>query len=198
MTRPYIIGICGGIGSGKSVVRRLLSLLLSAPSYDCDSRAKALYLIPEVREKVATLLGEDPIEQTGELRKHLLRSALMDKQLRPALEHIVHTAVERDFERFVEEADSPFVLIESAILYTSGLYRTVDCVLLVQSSTGERSVRARKRDGKEEAFDDMESLQSRERRLSALRADYRIDNSGSTSLIRQCEAILSAITNKEQ
>lgn len=193
MTRPYIIGICGGIGSGKSVIRRLMSLLLSAPSYDCDSRAKALYYAPGVRRQVADLLGEDPIDERGELRKDLLRRAVSDYTLRPQLEKIVHSAVREDFATFVARAEAPFVLIESAILYTSGLDTVVDRTILVESAPEQRADRAVERDDEAEKFATMDSLQRRERELSSARADYRIDNSGSTSLILQCEAILAEV-----
>lgn len=79
--RPLVIGVCGGIGSGKSVVRRVLGLLLDCPTYDCDTRAKALYQAPAVRAEITSLLHEDPIDQDGRLKKELLSSALHDEHL---------------------------------------------------------------------------------------------------------------------
>lgn len=200
MARPIVLGITGGIGSGKSVVRRLLSLLLSAPSYDSDSRAKALYHEPSVRAQVTGLLGRDPIDEEGQLRKELLREGLADPRLRPRLEQIVHRAVERDFDAFAAGAASRYVLLESAILFTSGLCRSVDVTIRVEAGAEQRARRAAERDRAEgkQTFAAMEALQERERRLALRDADYTIDNSGSASLIRQCEAILADLHYRQQ
>lgn len=196
--RPLVIGICGGIGSGKSVVRRVLGLLLGAPTYDCDTRAKELYRDPVVRAEIVSLLHEDPIDQSGSLNKELLSQALHSEHLRPQLESIVHQAVKDDFARWLSKSAEPYAILESGILFSSGLYRSVDCSIEVAAEDALRSMRTRLRDRDNGAtqYKSMNSLQHKEADLRSRLVDYTIYNNGSDSLIHQCERILSEINHR--
>ena len=196
--RPFVIGICGGIGSGKSVVRRVLGLLLGAPTYDCDTRAKALYRDPEIRAEITTLLHEDPIDQSGSLNKELLSQALQSEHLRPRLESIVHQAVKDDFARWLSRSAEPYAILESGILFSSGLDRSVDCSIEVAADEALRSTRTRlrNRDNGATQYKSMNSLQHKEADLRSRLADYTIYNNGSDSLIHQCERILTEINHR--
>lgn len=193
--RPLVIGVCGGIGSGKSVVRRVLGLLLDSPTYDCDTRAKALYRDPEVRSEITSLLHEDPIDQDGRLKKELLSSALHDEHLRPLLEGSIHEAVRKDFAHWLAESAEPYAILESGILFSSGMDSCVDCSIEVAADESLRSMRTRLRDRDNGAtqYKSMNSLQLKEADLRGRLADYTIYNNGSDSLIHQCERILIEI-----
>lgn len=196
--RPFVIGVCGGIGSGKSVVRRVLGLLLGAPTYDCDTRAKALYRDSAVRSEITSLLHEDPIDQSGSLNKELLSQALLNEYLRPHLESIVHQAVKEDFARWLSKSAEPYAILESGILFSSGLDRSVDCSIEVAADDALRSTRTRLRDRDNGAtqYKSMNSLQHKEADLRSRLADYTIYNNGSDSLIHQCERILTEINHR--
>ena len=193
--RPLVIGVCGGIGSGKSVVRKVLGLLLDCPTYDSDTRAKALYRDPVVRAEITSLLHEDPIDRDGRLNKELLSSALHDDQLRPLLEGIIHEAVREDFTHWLAE---PYAILESGILFSSGMDRCVDCSIEVAADEALRSWRTQLRDRSHGAtqYKSMSSLQHKEADLRERLADYTIYNNGSDSLIHQCERILIEINHR--
>lgn len=195
--RPLVIGVCGGIGSGKSVVRRVLGLLLDCPTYDCDTRAKALYRDPEVRSEITSLLHEDPIDRDGRLNKELLSCALHDEHLRPLLEGIIHEAVREDFAHWLAESAEPYAILESGILFSSGLDQSVDCSIEVAADESLRSMRTRLRDRDNGAtqYKSMNSLQHKEADLRERLADYTIYNNEFDSLIHQCERILTEINH---
>lgn len=196
--RALVIGVCGGIGSGKSVVRRVLGLLLDCPTYDCDTRAKALYRDHVVRAEITSLLHEDPIDQDGRLKKELLTSALHDEHLRPQLEGIIHKAVREDFAHWLTESEEPYAILESGILFSSGMDRCVDCSIEVAADEALRSRRTQLRDRSHGAtqYKSMSSLQHEEADLRDRLADYTIYNNGSDSLIYQCERILTEINHR--
>ena len=196
--QPFVIGVCGGIGSGKSVVRRVLGLLLNCPTYDSDTRAKALYRDPVVRTEITSLLHEDPINHDGRLKKELLSSALHDESLRPLLEGIIHQAVMEDFAHWLTESAEPYAILESGILFSSGMDKCVDCSIEVAADEALRSRRTQLRDRTHGAtqYKSMSSLQLKEADLRGRLADYTIYNNGSDSLIHQCERILTEINHR--
>lgn len=193
MAHPLVLAVTGGIGAGKSIVRRLLCLLTDCPGYDSDSRAKALYHLPEVHTAVTRILGFDPIDSSGHLDKGMLRQSLADEQLRQPLEAVVHKAVRQDFVRYCASTNRPIVLLETAILFHSGLDALTDRILLVEASGEQRADRAARRGDEDDNFGTMDRLQREELSRCSREADFRIDNSGSRSLILQCEEIISKL-----
>ena len=97
-----IIGITGGIGSGKSVVSRLLRAL-DIPVYDCDTQAKRLTLCsPLIRERLTALLGEEAYCDNGQqLNKPLIADFLFHSAGNAQkLNSIIHPVVRDDFLRW--------------------------------------------------------------------------------------------------
>lgn len=195
MLEQRIIGICGLIGSGKSVVMRYYEHQ-GFPVYDCDSVAKEMYYIPHVRSEIARLVGIDPIDESGELRKvELSRALSLSSELRQGLESIIHVAIFKDIERWrdsLREAQTLFV--ESAILFTSGLNSLCDIVIAVDAPEEIRRERVLRRDGDKdkERFRRIKTLQQKEAELIE-HADVRIINDNKSSVIRQLESINSRI-----
>lgn len=128
MKRPTIISITGGIGSGKSVVSKIL-LTLGYSVYDCDSRAKSLMdNSDEIKAEIAQQISSKVVKD-GSINRPLLASIVFaDKQQLSKLNSIVHTHVKRDLTAWAErQADAKIVFVETAILYGSGLHQVVDC-----------------------------------------------------------------------
>lgn len=144
--RPALIGVTGGIGSGKSVVCRVCALK-GIPVYDCDSRAKALMRTSDaVRTSLLDLIGEEVFLPDGSLDTVRLGSRLFsDSSLRLAVEGVVHEAVRQDISSWIETLDSPVAMIESAVLHTSRLDQLVDTVWLVQAPESLRVDRVMRR-----------------------------------------------------
>ncbi|MBL0032066.1 MAG: dephospho-CoA kinase [Bacteroidetes bacterium] len=148
-----IIGITGGIGSGKSVVCKIFEQL-KIPVYEADSAAKLLYnKYPELKQSVRELVSEEAIDKNGNInRKKLAESVFNDEEKLEILNKLVHPLVKRDFENWVESHKSyPYVLKEAAILFESGANKQCDLVIAVISPLELRIERIRQRDKKSKA-----------------------------------------------
>lgn len=142
------VGITGGIGSGKSIVSRIISAM-GYPVYDCDRNAANIMLTDNsVIEKLKRLVGDDAYLPDGNLNKPVVASFLYrDKSNREALNAVVHPAVFEDFKRWCSETDGKPVFVESAILFESGLDKYVDFCVMVLASKETRIERVMNRDG---------------------------------------------------
>ncbi|MDO4770847.1 dephospho-CoA kinase [Porphyromonas sp.] len=197
MNHPKIIGVCGLIGSGKSVVMRYFEHL-GYPVYDCDTVAKAVYYDTDVRDEVTSLLGFDPIDGQGSLQKSRISAAMADPLIKKALESIVHRAVLTDFDRWKSlHSDAEAVFMESAILFTSRFDTVCDLTIAVEAPIEVRRARVLDRDGVGDPlrFDRIDALQQDEA-LLIKGATYHINNDNKCSVLRQLERIASELTDK--
>ena len=191
-----ILGITGGIGSGKSYISALLREQMNVPVYDCDAEAKRLICEDEeIRQKLTELTGA-PIYKEGKLQKKVLADYLFANQQHvQKVNAIVHPAVRRDIGKWVEQQDSEVVAVESAILYESGFDTLVDKVLFVNAPLELRIQRAMKRDGStREQIEARIGMQQSEQQLE--KADYVIDNGteGQADLLDALQRMLKKIT----
>lgn len=126
-----LIGITGGIGSGKSVVARI-ARCNGFFVYDCDLEARRL--MQEDSRLVAclkSLFGEEAYLDDNSLdRKYVASRIFREADLREKVNNLVHSAVKEDFLRFAESKDSK-VFVESAILFSSHLAEVCDSVWMV-------------------------------------------------------------------
>lgn len=145
----YKIGITGGIGSGKSTVCRLLEQY-GAAVYDSDAEAKRLMNSDEtLRKSLIETFGQECYNAEGLNRAYLAGRVFGDKEQLQRLNSIVHPAVKADFRRWAEEQSTPYVILESAILFDAGFQSEVDATLAVLAPLPERVRRAMERDGAE-------------------------------------------------
>ena len=116
MKTPIILGITGGIGSGKSYVTRIFSAL-GVPSYDSDARTKQLYREdPALRELLIGILGPD-VFSNGEPDTRKIASIIFNNtDLLKQINRTVHPYVVRDFNKWAAACHAPYVIFESAIL----------------------------------------------------------------------------------
>ena len=194
---PHIIGITGGIGSGKSYVCRLLRQM-DVPVYDCDSEAKRLINeSQDIRQALKTIAGEDIYDGNGLVRERLAKYLFASQENAQHVNAIVHPAVLSDFRQWTTRQGSPVVGIESAILYESGFSHTVDAVLFVDASEATRLKRAMQRDGATEA---QVTARMRQQQTDTGRkcADYIIHNDGATDaeLITKIKEILERLESR--
>jgi len=128
-----LIAITGGIGSGKSVVSRILRIL-GYPVYDCDSRAKALMDADcEIKRRLIEEIDESAVADGIIDRRRIAAIVFEDAEKLSVLNAIVHGAVKDDIAQWVGEQDSDFTFVETAILYESGLNTMVDAEWRVES-----------------------------------------------------------------
>lgn len=187
------LGITGGIGSGKSIVSKLLETM-GVPVYISDVEAKRLmHSDAVIRRGLISLLGESVYEGDC-LNKELLASYIFtDKAHLQAVNALVHPQVKKDFRLWAERHSGyPLLGIESAILIEAGFADEVDAVLMVYAPKEIRVERAMKRDStdRESVERRMENQMSDEEKREL--ADYVILNDEHSPLIPQ---VLKTITS---
>ncbi|MCH8534533.1 MAG: dephospho-CoA kinase [Flavobacteriaceae bacterium] len=144
--KPKIIGITGGIGSGKTTVAKLFSEL-GIPLFIADDEAKKLMNNDEeVIAKLISLFGNEAYKNNTLNRAYISEQVFKNKQLLEALNNIVHPAVQKKFESWYKKQDAPYVLYEAAILIEKGRTEYFDKIILVTASKQERIERVKKRD----------------------------------------------------
>ena len=191
---PIILGITGGIGSGKSVVCRLLQLI-GVPVYSSDDETKRLMVRDEViRAGLISLLGPEAYQ--GEA----LNKPLIAKYLFASADHaatinaLIHPRVKQDFRRWVaDHAGHPVVAIESAILVEAGFTDVVDSVVLVTAPLETRIRRAMQRDAasRQQIEQRVERQMADEERSST--AHHIIQNDDFVPLIPQVLALIASL-----
>ena len=191
-----ILGITGGIGSGKSYISSLLRKQMNVPVYDCDTEAKRLICEDDtIRQKLTELAGAS-VYRNGELQKNVLADYLFSSQQHvQQVNAIVHPAVRKDIGKWVKQQDSPVVAVESAILYESGFDTLVDKVLFVNAPLELRIQRSMKRDGStREQVEARIGMQQSEQQQK--KADFVIDNGteGKKGLLDALQGMLKKIT----
>ena len=191
---PYKIGVTGGIGSGKSVVSRLLRLM-DVPVYDCDSEAKRLMCSDEsVRKALIAAVGDEVYCADGSLNRAYLSAYMFGYPERVAqVNAIVHPTVRADFKAWAQRMRCAVVAVESAILYEAGVNADVDAVWLVYAPEALRLQRAMQRDGADEVAirRRMQSQMSDEQMLQC--ASSVVYNDGHRSLIKQVGNLLQEV-----
>lgn len=192
-----LIAITGGIGSGKSVVARMVQVM-GYNVYDCDSRAKALMVHdPEVRRQLIEAFGQETYHADGSInRNYLSEVAFANDELRRKLNGIVHPATALDMKRWAEgqrRDGATLAFVETALLHTAGLDSQVDEVWHVTAPVEVRVKRVIARNG-------LTAAQVRSRIASQAAEDEItahervIVNDGDTALVPQ---VIQLIANKQ-
>lgn len=188
------LGITGGIGSGKSTVSEIFSLL-GVPVYIADKESKRLTKTSVViKEQLITLFGEQ-LYQNEALNKALLASYIFnDKEKLDKVNKIIHPVVGNDFIEWLElHKNSEIVAQEAAILFESGFNKLVDKVIVVYTPLEIRIKRTMDRDGvsREKVQERIENQMSDEKKVEL--SDFVIVNDGTLSLIEQVLEIIDKL-----
>jgi dephospho-CoA kinase len=148
MALPLQIGITGGIGSGKSMVCKIFSVL-GVPIYDADSRAKNLMTTDGILvEQIKKEFGSLSYNSQGVLNREYLSASVFNQPNKlEKLNSLVHPRVAVDFKKWVEEHSAfAYIVKEAALLFESGSYRTLDKIILVTAPEAMRIERVLTRD----------------------------------------------------
>lgn len=140
------IGITGGIGSGKSIVGKILQLM-NYPVYSSDQRAKEImhedqFIITGLKE----LFGEEAYLDSHLNRSYIATQIFQDDSLRIAMNNLVHPAVRADFQDWIKQQKSSILFQESALLFETGNYKLFDGIILVSAPEEVRMQRIKVRD----------------------------------------------------
>ena len=188
-----IIGITGGMGSGKSVISKLLSIR-GIPVYDTDSAAKRLNDTSAlIRKKLSEKLG-DELYAEGRLNRPLLASFIFQNpENLQFVNSVVHPEVNTDFLEWKSQQTAEIIAIESALLFESKLNRMVDVTVNVSAPMEIKIERIEKRNqwGREEIIARINNQISDDERNRL--ADFTIINDNRHSLLLQIEKLLKMI-----
>lgn len=194
-----IIGITGGIGSGKSVISKELRRM-GYEVYDTDSEAKRLIVENvQIRRNIENLLGQEVYKDNVYQTQIVASKVFANKSLLVQLNAIVHPAVREDIlsrtQDFINNTTSLY-FIECAILYTAHLDDICDKVVAITAPEAIRLERTIARDSS-----DKDKVRARMRMQDVehdiQRADIIINNDGSTPVSTLCKELLELATKIE-
>jgi dephospho-CoA kinase len=171
------IGLTGGIGSGKSVVAQVFSIL-NIPVYNADKKAKILMQENSgLKKSIIHLLGHKAYEGNFLATNYIAEKIFNDSALLEKMNALVHPAVLADFLSWSRNhLNKAYVIEEAALIYESNHSNAFDYVVVVSSPDKLRIERVMKRDGisKSDVLTRMKSQLSQDRKLDL--ADFIIEN----------------------
>ncbi|MCX8041798.1 MAG: dephospho-CoA kinase [Thermodesulfobacteriaceae bacterium] len=131
------IGITGGIGTGKSTFLKVLQKL-GFKTFSCDEIIKTFYQDPEIKEKVAQILGEEVLNPKGEIDKKLISKKILEnRSLKEKLESFFHPLVKEELDKFlkkVADLKERIVFVEVPLLFEVGWDKFFDEVWVISCS----------------------------------------------------------------
>lgn len=141
-----IIGLTGGIGSGKTTIANYFREL-GIPVYIADEEARKITESPEILKSIKSVFGENVFEN-GKLNRQKLSQIVFEAPEKlKQLNAIIHPEVKKHFKNWVSQHyNSPFVIKEAAILFESGSYKDCDFVITIVAPLELRIQRVMKRD----------------------------------------------------
>ncbi len=195
--KKMLIGITGGIGSGKSTVAKIFNIL-GIPVYSADDRAKWLMANDsDLKGQIISNFGEESYFEDGSLNRNYLASQVFnDEEKVSIINSLVHPAVKKDFEKWASKQNSPYVLKEAALLFETGSYKDLDKVINVSAPLKIRINRILLRDPQrsENQINDIINKQLPDEEKN-LKADFVIKNSDNRLLIPQVMEIHRELLN---
>ncbi len=163
-----VVGLTGGIGSGKSTVARAFEKL-GVPVFYADLVAKEQYRDPDLIRLLQDKLKMSLTDSTGVLdKKALAQRIFSDAQAREWVNGLIHPRVKQAFKVWQESLNEPtYVLREAAILLESDAYNDCSAILVVTAPENQRLQRVMKRDGlpKQEVMSRIQSQWKDDQRL---------------------------------
>lgn len=165
-----IIGLTGGIGSGKTTIAKMFEDL-DVPVYYADDEAKKLINSNrKIREKLIHLFGKEAFKNSKLNRAFIASIIFNNKEKLNNINAIVHPEVEKHFKKWTKSQNSKYVIQENAIIFESGAQERFDKIITVTAPVDVKIERVKKRDhiSKEKVL---------ERMYNQLGDDYKMKNS---------------------
>lgn len=191
-----VIGITGGIGSGKSYVCARLNARYGIPIYDCDAQAKHLMCTDQsLRQGLIHLFGPEAFDAQGQLcRATLARRVFCDAAMLARLNALVHPCVGRHFAAWAASQEAPIVALESAILHSSGMAHAADVIIAVEAPPEVRIARVQRRD----CSTPQQVIARMRHQQTAGNAHFTLVNDGQCDVDAQLDKILKEIHSHKQ
>ena len=190
-----IIGLTGGIGSGKTTIANHLKSL-GIPVYNSDDQAKKILYLPETIDFLKSAFGN--VVFTNELfdKDKLAKLVFNNPEQLKLLNQIIHPAVKVDFENWLKaNKNSPLIIKEAAILFESGSYKDCDVIISISAPQEIRIQRVIERDHLtyEEVMSRINNQWTDDMRNK--KSDYVIDNQDVEKAFTQAEDVINILLN---
>lgn len=190
-----IIGLTGGIGSGKSTIAGYFKAL-GIPVYIADDEAKKLMNNPETVKKVQSVFEENVMENDILDRKKIAALVFSNPQKLEQLNSVVHPEVKKHFLAWLKiHKNEPFIIKEAAILFESGSYKDCDKIIMVTAPEAIRIERVMQRDKvtKAQVLERMQNQWPEEEKIK--RSDFVIENIDLKESEKKVTEILKELNN---
>ena len=171
-----VVGLTGGIGSGKSTVARMFEEL-GIPVYYADDRAKLLMnSSPALKKEIVTLFGENAYDNGHLNRPFIAGIVFRNKDKLNKLNSLVHPEVKKDFAGWIKDQKGPYVIQENPLIFEKDQAEQFDLVLTVIAPTAVKLKRIMDRDHLTEAqvMERMDNQLDDEVKMKG--SDFVIDN----------------------
>ena len=191
-----IIGLTGGIGSGKTMVAEYFKSL-GIPVYIADKEARHLMTSDNIINALSNEFGKEILENGILNREKLAQLVFNNTKKLKKLNSIVHPEVKKHFDNWVEKHKNyPFIVKEAAILFESGSYKYCDTIITVTAPLETRLQRVVKRDktDRESVLKRIENQWTDEQRIA--KSNYVIHNLSVESTKKQVDEILKKLKNQ--
>jgi len=190
-----IIGLTGGIGSGKTTVANYFKSL-GIPVYIADEAGKKILTIPKYIKMVREIFGEAIVSEDTIDRKKLAELVFNDPLKLSQLNSVIHPAVRDDFQNWLSAHNEfPMIIKEAAILFESGSYKECDAIITVIAPRQLRIKRVMDRDKATElqVIERMNQQWTDDQRAEL--SDHIIVNDELSNTHRQVREILKKLKN---
>lgn len=191
-----VIGITGGIGSGKSIV----SAICKAKGYrvyDCDYMAKKIMNNSSLlKYQITEYFGEESLTENQEIdRKYIASRIFNNENDRQYLNSIVHSAVLDDIHKWISTNTSNLLFIESAILTSSGIDKICDYIWIVEADEETRINRVIERNAisRDEVIARINSQKNEYKQHNSIKV-HKINNNDNDSLLIQINQLLNQMS----
>ncbi len=185
--KPLLIGVTGGIGSGKSTVCQIFELL-GIPVYYADDKAKLITKNDrELKKLIQKRFGDSAYEGNSLNKTYLAKKVFSNQEELKALNELIHPRVAQDFENWVTENNShSYLLKEAALIFETQGQNSLSKVIIVTADEETRIQRVLKRDSHRTKEDIRKIINNQLPEDEKLKlSDYNINNSGNQLLIPQ-------------
>lgn len=180
------IGLTGSIGSGKSTIAKVFTLL-GVPVYLSDFEAKKLLDQEEIISKISERLGNEMLSSEGKIDRSILASIVFNNPTKLQwLNSLIHPLVRKHFLSWVDSnKEYPYIIQESAIMLETGFNKYFDKVIVVTCPLEERIKRVLYRDKmtREQIIERIENQWPEE--LKVKKADIILENSDVSMVLPQ-------------
>ena len=186
MTKKLIVGLTGGIGSGKSAATKLFSNA-GIDIIDADEVARDVVALgSEGLEQITSHFGVGILNEDGSLNRGALRERVFNNETEKQwLNGLLHPLIRQAMMQQINDSTSPYCILSVPLLVEGKLHEMCDKVVVVDCPESMQLSRAMQRDGSTQEIIEniMASQATRAQRLAV--ADEVIDNSGSLDFLKQ-------------